>query len=667
MPDYRRQRDLLLKAPLRWESKPRSGASVLSTSRAITPELLADLVRLGDARLSPDGRLVAFVRTPLSRREKHGTSEIWLVDTEGGEERRFAWGQRQDASPRWSPDGAWLAFTSDRREPDKGQIYVASTSGGEGMPITARTTGVSKPSWSPDSRFLAFLSEDEPSDRERKDEEERRDQRVEGRLPKRTRVYLVEREGGESLQISPDGPFNIWDYCWSPRGDRLAAISTTSPLIAEQRGLNDLMIITPPARHGDATATEVLLTFPSTMSSPRWSPDGETIAFLATTGRVKTVDQIHLAKVEDGSAEALDPRYEGSVLDIRWLPDGTLLFSAQEGLNGVVKRLDLGRRRPESVLAPDDRDQGTFGSELTVTGDGSFAVVRSDSTHPGQVFLGRPGQPLRRLTSANAQVEGLAFRPAQSIAWESGGLTIQGLVTTPAGSSPPYPTVVIIHGGPASAFSNRFAANWHDWTQLLAANGYAVFMPNPRGSTGRGASFADAVVGDIGGLELQDDLTGLDMLVAEGIADGERLAIAGWSHGGFMAAWAVTQTDRFKAAIMGAGVANMISDQGTNDIPGFNLDYFFDDFGSLYRDPAVLWERSPLKHVSAVKTPVLILHGQEDERVRPSQGREFHAALTALGVAAEFVVYPREGHGFREREHQIDLQRRIVEWLKRLL
>ena len=151
----------------------------------------------------------------------------------------------------------------------------------------------------------------------------------------------------------------------------------------------------------------------------------------------------------------------------------------------------------------------------------------------------------------------------------------------------------MIHGGPASAFSDRFLANWHDWAQLLAANGYAVLMPNPRGSTGRGAAFTDANIGDLGGAELADDFPGMDILMEQGVADPNRQAIAGWSHGGYIAAWAVTQTDRFKASIMGAGVSNMISDQGTNDIPGFNLDYYFDDYQSLYGDPAILWDRSP--------------------------------------------------------------------------
>jgi len=190
-------------------------------------------------------------------------------------------------------------------------------------------------------------------------------------------------------------------------------------------------------------------------------------------------------------------------------------------------------------------------------------------------------------------------------------------------------------------------------------------MPNPRGSTGRGAAFTDAEVGDIGGKELEDDLEGLDLLIEQGIADPARTAIAGWSHGGYMAAWTVTQTDRFKAAVMGAGVSNMVSDQGTNDIPGFNLDYFFEDFEALYRDPGMLWDRSPLKYVSRVKTPTLVLHGESDNRVAASQGREFHRALKALGVPTELAIYPREPHGFREREHQIDVQKRIVDWLKR--
>ncbi|HZT96174.1 MAG TPA: prolyl oligopeptidase family serine peptidase, partial [Chloroflexota bacterium] len=233
------------------------------------------------------------------------------------------------------------------------------------------------------------------------------------------------------------------------------------------------------------------------------------------------------------------------------------------------------------------------------------------------------------------------------------------------GASGPYSTVLAIHGGPASAFSDRFMGNWHDWAQLLAAAGFAVLMPNPRGSTGRGAAFTEANFRDLGGAELEDNLAGLDYLIKRGTVDPDRLAVAGWSHGGYMTAWTVTQTNRFKAAVMGAGLSNLVSDQGTNDIPVFNLDYFYDSYGALYRDPALLWERSPLKHVARVTTPTLILHGEKDERVSVSQGREFYQALRSLGVPCEMVVYPREPHGLREREHQLDLQRRIVAWLKR--
>ncbi len=222
--------------------------------------------------------------------------------------------------------------------------------------------------------------------------------------------------------------------------------------------------------------------------------------------------------------------------------------------------------------------------------------------------------------------------------------------------------LVQIHGGPSWQWENRANLSWHDWGQMMTTRGYAVLLPNPRGSTGYGSEFERLLIDDVGGGESQDLISGAQAMVERGIADPERLAIGGWSWGGYLTAWTITQTDIFKAAIMGAGVANLVSDHAAGDIAEANMAFYS---GHPYTHWDLYADRSPVRYAANVKTPTLILHGGADSRVHPTQSMEFHRALQVLGVPVRFVRYPREGHGIGERHHQIDLMKRIVEWLEK--
>ncbi|HWE64869.1 MAG TPA: S9 family peptidase, partial [Chloroflexota bacterium] len=246
------------------------------------------------------------------------------------------------------------------------------------------------------------------------------------------------------------------------------------------------------------------------------------------------------------------------------------------------------------------------------------------------------------------------------------GLEIGGLLITPPGYEPGrrYPLVVNVHGGPTWLWGDYLHLNWHDWGQWLATAGFVVLLPNPRGSAGRGNDFAAANVGDIGGGDYRDVLAGVDQLIAQGLVDEQRMGIGGWSYGGTLTPWTITQTDRFRCAVMGAGICNWVSFAGTSDIRIFP-DRLFD--AEAHKDPLPLWERSALRHVANVRTPTLIVHGEQDVRVPVSQGREFYTALRHMGVPVEFVTYPREGHAFVERHHQRDLLTRMRAWFAHYL
>ncbi len=306
-------------------------------------------------------------------------------------------------------------------------------------------------------------------------------------------------------------------------------------------------------------------------------------------------------------------------------------------------------------------------SAPSFSADGSrLALIWTDSTTPEEVYVGDAGGAAKPVTELGKAFHG-RLQPVETVRWASSdGVEIEGLLTYPAGYEPAkrYPLVIEIHGGPSWQWEDRVFLDWHDWAQMLASHGYAVLAPNPRGSTGYGSAFQKLLQDDVGGGEAQDLISGAQAMVARGVADPERLGIGGWSWGGYLTAWTITQTPIFKAAVMGAGLANMISDHGTDDIPAMNLWLYP---GQPYDHLEDYWRSSPIRHITNVTTPTLILHGDEDARVHPTHGMEYHRALKTLGVPVEFVRYPREGHGIRERAHQIDLMRRLVAWYDRWL
>jgi dipeptidyl aminopeptidase/acylaminoacyl peptidase len=308
---------------------------------------------------------------------------------------------------------------------------------------------------------------------------------------------------------------------------------------------------------------------------------------------------------------------------------------------------------------------------MSFSRNGRWLVYLADhSTHPTEVFIAsRTKHPLRgrRLTTTNPHVEDRILGKVESIQWKAkDGLLIHGVVIHPAGqpNARNAPTVVMIHGGPQWQWWRGWLGTWHEPAQLLAARGFRVLLPNPRGSSGRGVKFASSAYGDWGGKDFEDILAGVDVLVETGLADPERLGIVGWSYGGYITAWAVSQTKRFKAAVAGAAVTNLLSMQGTCDIPLFLPDQFG---SSPYREPQVFLERSPVFFARQVTTPTLVVHGESDVRVPITQGRELYQALKEAGVECKLVTFPREGHTFEEPGHQRVLLEETLQWLSRYL
>lgn len=634
------------------------GFPVTEPPPILSPSDAAEWRKPDNPQISPDGARIAFVLKEMAQPDEHRRSTIWMVDRHSHRVRQFTSGPYADTAPRWSPDGSQLTFVSDRKEAGKGLLYVMPADGGEAQLLAEWKGGVSEPRWSPDGRWIGFIGVDPETEEEEQRKKERRDEVVADRDFKFGRLYVVPAEGGEPRRVSPEGDFHVAAYHWSPDSARLLALAVRSPQ-ADDRfyGPSRLVIY---AVEGEAVE---VLQIEKGMDQPIWSPDGKTVAYRAAAGRVQTHDAIWIAPSSGGEPRLLTPAYEGSIFSIAWSVDSSeIRFVAYRDLRGALQAVKIEGGEIRDLL-PDELPAGSFEGDLSVSADGNhFALVRSFSHEPPNVWAGTFEESIRRVTWLNERLASLSYVRATPVEWESsGGACIRGLLYLPPDheEGKRHPLIVHVHGGPASLWSDRFMANWHDWAQPLAMRGYAVLCPNPRGSIGRGPAFTDAEVNEMGGKELADVLFGVDKVIALGFADPERLGIGGWSHGGYLTSWTITQTDRFHGAVVGAGVVNMLSDQGENDIPQFNDDYFDQ---TVYENPLNYWNRSPLAHVAKVRTPTLILHGEKDERVTWPQGQELYRALKRVGVETQFVTYPREPHGIAERAHQIDLLERVLAW-----
>ncbi|HUZ02447.1 MAG TPA: S9 family peptidase [Thermomicrobiaceae bacterium] len=621
-----------------------------------TPELAAGLRVPSDAHVSPDGRRVAFVVAPVGHEETMPTSAIWMADVSAATPPRpFTAGRAEDKMPRWSPDGARLAFLSDRAERGTAQLHLIEAGGGESHSLTSLPRGLDLISWLPDGASLtgtadrrALAGEQDPGT----------GIRVASQSARPRVIVRVPLEGGEPSVIGP-AEGHVWTYACGADGRRVAALTTPTDDLAETAGDVRLVLIDVTTR-----AERVLATLKGLPAMIQWSSDGARLVAVGDLPGDPDDTRVLLIDASSGELSALDAG-QTTPLWAAWQPGlaPRLVTLAQDGLANRLDLVDLASgttRRLE--IAPAN---GSVLPPLSLSADGHvLAATRAEPGAPTEVWAGPLDGELRCLTHLNPELDGVALAPMEPVEWTaSDGLTIQGWLLRPPGAAEgkSLPLVVQVHGGPTARWGAAFQGTWHDWGQVLAGAGYAVLLPNPRGSTGRGAAFTAANRSDLGGMDFEDVMRGVDAMVERGIADPDRLAVAGWSYGGFMTSWTITRTDRFKAAVAGAAVTNWPSKVGTTDIRPMNEKRFP---GALHETPDAFWERSPVRYLGRITTPTLVVHGDADPRVPVSQGREFYLGLRANNVPAEFVTYPRQKHAFHERAYQLDLLQRIVAWLE---
>lgn len=632
------------------------------SKRVITPGDIVNIRKVSDPQISPGGEWVVCVVTESALAVKPGTAwdtNIWIVSASGSSPpRKYALSPGSDESPRWSPDGKYLAFLSNRRNNKKHQLYLLPVTGGEAQKISTTKEGVITFKWLSDSSTIAFISTDPISAEEEKQPATGSDVYVVGEVCKFARLYELSIKTGKTRLITKDNE-NIYYFDYSPDNSRVCMLVTATPQLDDIFRAK-LIIQNRDGSKRKGISDNIMLWTLSPLNLS-WSPDGDRIACF-----MRTPPDFPIPGIigQDGNIRAIvSNNYPGIVWEMDWLPGGKkLLVSVQEGVRGSIGRLDIKSGKID-YLRKVGRPYWAGPYWNIDKRTGSIVFIDADNDSPEDIWIMKSdSSDVKKLTHFNPQVESLSFGEQEQVSWKSSdGTPIDGILIKPPGfrKGTGYPLIVIIHGGPTWSWWSGWHGTWHEWGQFLASNGYAVLLPNPRGSGTYGAAFACKNIRNWARGPFDDIIAGVDFLIEKGIADPDKLGIGGWSYGGYLTAWVITQTSRFKAAVMGAGIVNLISFYGTFDIPTWVENYFT---YNPYDRKSIYEKNSPLTYVNNVKTPTLIIHGKEDLRPHPSQSYEFYQALRKMRVKTKFVMYPREGHGIREPAHQVDLLKRILEW-----
>ncbi len=614
-------------------------------TKQLTPESFLELRSIQDPQFSPDGTRIAFVVSDPLKGEKR-TQHIWVYDIPTDRLRQFTFSTKSESFPRWSPDGRKLAFLSNRG--DEQQIYVLRTDGGEASLLTKAKAAVSAFAWSPDGQAIAYLSPDAKSEVEEKKEKEKDDARVADKDDKHAQLRIITVSTRETRSLT-EPTWRVEEAAWMPDGQSLVIKATDRPAV--EHFTDRLYLVT---AKGDKR--QDLLAPQGPFGRVRVSPSG-TIAFIGSRNDGPQAHDLWLVhSAADPPVNLSSTNLDRPISSYFFAKGGWIVAHYEDGFQTkfVGYREDGTKREMPSTLSVSP-------SGFSVAPDGEIAFVGQSTTSMPELWLRDLKGVARRLTHFNDSWKNYNLVAPEFYKYKSGDLEIEAALLKPANydGKSKLPTVVLVHGGPTG--------NWRDsveaWGQLLVARGFAVVYPNVRGSTGYGHKFLESNRADWGGGDFKDVMAAVDDIVARGIADPDRLGIGGWSYGGYMAEWAITQTTRFKAAVTGAGMSNLISEFGTEKDPAYD-EWFW---STPYEKPEGFLNASPFLYVKQVKTPTLILQGEADTIDPPGQSLELYRGLKHYGVTAELVLYPREPHGFQEAKHRVDMQKRVVEWFTKYL
>ncbi|MBI3401566.1 MAG: S9 family peptidase [Acidobacteria bacterium] len=665
-------------------------APLFAQTRGVTAEDYFAFETLGDPHFSPDGATIAYVVTTVDQKQNRRRSEIWTVAADGSRPPTLMTTASQSSnSPRWSPDGKAIAFISARPAAGDGngdtpraQVWLLSLSGGEPRRVTNLDNGVSGFLWSPDGTKLVVISRSGPSDNAKSPSDVRHYLHANYKFndsgwfdDKKTHIWIADVATGRSVQVTSGDDWNDADPQWSPDSRRIAFVSDRTGKAFDESHNTDVWVVNADGATGGALTK--ISDHATGDNSPRWSPDGQTIAFISAVPE-KTHPKIWLASSAGGSASRLAA--DGVDLiptAMRWAADGKSLYF-ETGYHGTSRlyRVDLTARRATPVTTGDRTVHLVDINEKT----GRIAYGENDPTRMDDLYVadlnmnglrgaGAPGLiNVKQLTHLNGALwKQLNLVPVERVPYRGAdGWDVDGFFMKPAGweAGKKYPMILTIHGGPAG----QFGFDWYHEFQVYASHGWAVFFTNPRGSTGYGEKFERGIELNWGGKDYVDVMSGVDAILAKyDWIDRDRLGVTGGSYGGFMTNWIVSHTTRFKAAVTLRSISNFVSDDGTRDGQYGHADDFQ---GDIFDKFDLYWDRSPLKYVKNVKTPTLVLHSDNDYRVPIEQGEQWFRALRHFGVPSEIVFFPRENHNLTrtgEPKHLVESIKWQVYWFERYL
>jgi dipeptidyl aminopeptidase/acylaminoacyl peptidase len=675
-----------------------SGVALGNAVEGWSAELTLGVKRVGAVQVSPDGSSVAYTvrETVMDEQRSHYLTQIHSARIDGSDTRQLTRGDQSCDDPQWSPDGRWLAFVSDRplgpaapsvarggtneRSGNKKNVWVLPAVGGEAFPITDARGGVSSFKWSPDGRALAFVALDPPTPDDERAARAKDDARVLDENVKLHRLHVAAFTGGVGALAEPrlltadalcvnleGGKPGRAAFDWSPDGKAIvfSHVRTPSP---DHWPTADLSRVT--LADGQIMP---LMTSAAAETSPACSPDGQWIAVVVSAPAPTWAGdaRVHLLSATGGQSRALakTPDGFGRYSEVvGWSHDSRQVYVAEtRGTDLALMALPIDGGDPTTLFhQPGMGLSGVFLNPSRSHFGWSWETV----DEPNEAWVASVASTLRpqRVSRVHVDLPRPATGRTEPLRWRSTeGFEIEGLVTYPVGyqSGRRYPLLLVIHGGPMGVFTRSYIGSAGTYpVAVFASRGYVVLRPNPRGSSGYGRDFRHANAGDWGGGDYRDIMAGVDRLIELGVADADRLGVMGWSYGGYMTSWTITQTKRFRCASVGAGVTNLMSFTGTADIPGFLPDYFG---GEFWDKPEVYAERSAMFQIKGVTTPTLIQHGERDERVPLSQGLELYNALKRQNCPTRMVIYPRTPHGIEEPRLLLDAMRANLEWFDRYL